>query len=190
MKTNFRSVLVIFSSALAATALFSADSKSTPQSPATPSSAPTPAITETEALNKTSAPEPHYPAHPSTVAQTPQSGDAPMVHTGASTFGNNTDPNLISAPPPSPRSETKPTAPAGLYVWVPGHYAPMKGQWQWVPGEWSVPATPSSVWIEGRYDEKAKRYSPGYWQPDRPPAPQTNGNGVVKESPVTAPGSY
>lgn len=204
MKTKSRLLLASLSGVLAALAAASAENQPTASSPATsPATAasaqisaptpagPAPAITETEALKKAAVSQPNYPAHPSTNSPRPsQSSDEPLVHTGASTFGSNTDPNIISTPPPPSRPENRPPAPAGVYVWVPGHFAPVKGEWQWVPGEWSVPATPSSVWIEGRYDEKAKRYSPGYWQPDRPPAPQTNGDGVVKESPVTAPGGY
>lgn len=76
----------------------------------------------------------------------------------------------IAEPPPAPRSETKPEAPGPGYVWVEGHYMPVKGQWRWVRGEWAVPALPISVWIPARYDEKEKTWSPGYWQPDVPAA--------------------
>jgi WXXGXW repeat (2 copies) len=72
----------------------------------------------------------------------------------------------MAEPPPAPRSETKPEAPGSGYVWVEGHYMPVKGQWRWVRGEWAVPALPISVWISARYDAKAKTWSPGYWQPD------------------------
>ena len=41
-------------------------------------------------------------------------------------------------------------------------------QWAWVPGEWGMPPMPSSVWLEGRYDEKTKKWSAPYWQADRP----------------------
>lgn len=87
------------------------------------------------------------------------------------------DPFLVATPPPSLRAETKTSAPAPGYVWMPGHWAPVKGEWQWKPGEWGVPATPSSVWIEPKYDSKTTHWSAGYWQPDRagsyePEAPQ------------------
>jgi WXXGXW repeat (2 copies) len=72
----------------------------------------------------------------------------------------------IAEPPPPARPETKPEAPAPGYVWVEGHYMPVKGQWRWVRGEWAVPALPISVWISARYDEKGKTWAPGYWQPD------------------------
>lgn len=74
----------------------------------------------------------------------------------------------MPTPPPAPRTETKPPAPAENLVWVPGHWAPQDGQWNWVAGQWSVPATPVSVWIEAKYDPAAKRWDAGYWQPDRP----------------------
>ena len=79
------------------------------------------------------------------------------------------DPFLIAVPPPSARAETKTPAPAANLVWRPGHWAPVKGEWQWVAGDWAPPPLPSSVWIEGEYDPKAQRWNPGYWQPDRLP---------------------
>ena len=42
---------------------------------------------------------------------TPTSNSAPLVHTGASTFGEETDPSVIETPPPPARPETKPTSP-------------------------------------------------------------------------------
>lgn len=79
----------------------------------------------------------------------------------------------MDTPPPPPRPETKPAPPDPGYVWVPGHYMPVKGKWRWVRGEWAVPATPSSVWIAASYDAKERKWSPGYWQPDKPSAPES-----------------
>jgi hypothetical protein len=73
----------------------------------------------------------------------------------------------METPPPSPRAEKKPPLPTPGLVWMPGHWTPVKGEWQWTPGEWGIPATPVSVWIEPRYDAKTKHWRPGYWQPDR-----------------------
>jgi hypothetical protein len=73
---------------------------------------------------------------------------------------------IVAVPPPSPRVETKLAAPGNNYVWKPGHWTPVQGEWQWTPGEWAVPPTPISVWIEGTYDGKTRRWSPGYWEPD------------------------
>ena len=73
----------------------------------------------------------------------------------------------METPPPGPRTEKKPPLPAPGLVWMPGHWTPVKGEWQWTPGEWGIPATPVSVWIEPRYDAKTKQWRPGYWQPDR-----------------------
>jgi hypothetical protein len=74
---------------------------------------------------------------------------------------------VMESPPPPPRVETKiPSSVPGL-VWVPGHWTPVKSEWQWTAGEWSVPATAASVWIEPRYDPKTKQWTAGYWQPDR-----------------------
>lgn len=106
----------------------------------------------------------------------PAAGDAgiaeptPLVHTGAATFGEETDPAVIDTPPPSARAETKPASPDPKYAWVPGHYIPVKGEWQWVAGKWAQPPTVESVWIQGSYDAQTKRWSEGHWQPDGKPA--------------------
>jgi hypothetical protein len=92
-------------------------------------------------------------------------------------------PFKMETPPPAPRAETKSPAPAAGYVWIPGHWTPVKGQWQWTPGEWATPATAASVWIEARYDSKTKEWTAGYWQPDRPDSYEPE---IQKET--TAPG--
>jgi hypothetical protein len=96
-----------------------------------------------------------------------------------------TDPFKIDTPPPAPRVETKPPSPAAGTVWIPGHWRPVKGAWQWTPGEWGVPATAASVWIEPRYDPKMKVWSPGYWQPDRAQSYEPD----VLEKEPTSPGT-
>jgi hypothetical protein len=68
----------------------------------------------------------------------------------------------MATPPPPLLSETKPPTPSGSWVWVPGHWAPVNGEWQWRAGEWGAPATPISVWIESKYDEKTKIWTAGY----------------------------
>jgi hypothetical protein len=78
-----------------------------------------------------------------------------------------TAPVVVDTPPPAPRQEKRPVMTAPGLVWVPGHWVPTKTEWQWVSGEWGVPATPISVWIEPKYDAKTKQWRPGYWQPDR-----------------------
>jgi hypothetical protein len=79
---------------------------------------------------------------------------------------------IVDTPPPPPRAEKKPPSPASDLVWVPGHWIPVKGEWQWRRGEWGFPATPVSVWIEARYDAKTKHWTAGYWQPDKPSPPE------------------
>lgn len=83
-------------------------------------------------------------------------------------------PMVIATPPPSPRTEKKLPAPADGYVWVPGHWRPVVGQWQWTQGEWATPATPVSVWMEPTYDSKTEQWSSGYWQPDRAESYETD----------------
>ena len=90
----------------------------------------------------------------------------------------------METPPPPARAEKKPSIPASGMVWVPGHWVPVKGEWQWRPGEWGVPATPISVWIDAKYDPKTKQWSQGYWQPDRPAPHQPEP--VEKETTPTA----
>jgi len=136
----------------------------------------TPALTRAEALKLIDGAR-RYVAHPTATSPASTSGmpSEPVV----------TTPDFqMDTPPPAPREETKPEAPAAGYVWVPGHYMPVKREWRWVRGEWAVPAQPISVWIPAKYDAKEKKWAPGYWQPDattpnEPPAP--------KNPPPTAP---
>lgn len=104
------------------------------------------------------------------------------------------DPFTMEVPPPAPRPETPQPAPGAGYVWVPGHWTPVKGEWQWTQGEWGVPATPSSIWIPSKYDAKTKKWSAGYWQPDRvqaiEPPPPEKGPSPAPGAPPAAPAPY
>lgn len=112
-----------------------------------------------------------------TAANPPPPADAPATaHGGSETFGARTDPTIMEAPPPKLRAETKPPAPGPLYFWVAGYYMPVKGQWTWVSGKWSMPPTVESVWIMGTYDAATKHWSEGHWQPDGKPTPKTEPN--------------
>ncbi|HEX2855552.1 MAG TPA: hypothetical protein VHO24_20115 [Opitutaceae bacterium] len=93
-------------------------------------------------------------------------------------------PFKMETPPPAPRTETKPPTPVAGYVWMPGHWAPVKGQWQWTPGEWGNPPTAASVWIEGKYDPKTKEWTAGYWQPDRAQSYEPD---VLEKEPAPSP---
>lgn len=75
---------------------------------------------------------------------------------------------VVETPPPPARKEEKPPQPSAGMKWVPGQWSPRDGKWEWKAGQWDFPATPISVWIEAKYDEKTKRWTAGYWQPDRP----------------------
>jgi hypothetical protein len=148
--------------------------KAAANAPAAPDAVPPTRKTATETLQDLGAVTPRYPAHPPATK-----AGAPGKVTAAK-LANITMPT----PPPAPRPEKKPTAPTGNFVWVPGHYVPLKDEWHWVAGEWGVPATPSSVWIESTYDPKTKSWSPGYWQPDRADADDPSA------SPKTSPNGY
>jgi hypothetical protein len=134
------------------------ESEAKPPSSSDPATvaATTPALTRGEA-QETIVFAKRYVAHPPKVG--PDGQEGPRV----------TMPEFdIAIPPPEPRTESKPAAPGPGVVWVPGHYMPVKGEWRWVRGEWAVPATPISVWIPARWDEKKQQWAPGYWQPDAP----------------------
>jgi hypothetical protein len=138
----------------------SPESRPAPASDQPASSTQPPALSRAEAL-KVIAGARQYVAHPT-----------PTPAAGAVTKPQVTTPDFaMDTPPPAPRPETKPGAPAEGMVWVAGHYMPVKGEWRWVNGEWAVPATPISVWIPARYDAEQKKWAPGYWQPDAPTTP-------------------
>src|SRR5688572_4851481 len=81
-------------------------------------------VTTAETLQKLGMPAPRYPAHP------PE-----KKASGGSQVTVPTTPKFVMAtPPPALRPETKPAAPAGNYVWVPGHYVPLNDEWRWVAG--------------------------------------------------------
>lgn len=75
---------------------------------------------------------------------------------------------VMDQPPPAPRQETRPAAPAANYKWRPGHWAAVDKKWSWVAGEWVVPPDPVAVWIDGKYDATTQKWTAPYWQPDRP----------------------
>ena len=41
-------------------------------------------------------------------------------------------------PPPAPRAEVRPPAPAAGYVWQDGYWTARNGQYEWVPGHWQT----------------------------------------------------
>ncbi|MEO6568711.1 MAG: hypothetical protein ABIO94_08090 [Opitutaceae bacterium] len=96
----------------------------------------------------------------------------------------------MATPPPAPRAEIKPDAPAPGMVWVAGHYMPVKGEWRWVRGEWAVPALPISVWIPAKYDETTRHWDPGYWQPDAPASPEPAADANAKDAKAPAKAGY
>lgn len=114
---------------------------------------------------------------------------------GAGKPGKATEPQVVSevyemdTPPPASRAETKPPAPGPELSWVEGHYMPVEKEWRWVMGAWAKPATPISVWIPGRYNDKEKKWFPGYWEPDRPPmVPENSATPAASgAAPVSAP---
>lgn len=183
MKTKLRMRLVSLCGLWAAIAftqnLRGADEPSPSSSAEKSSSAPalSPALTRSEAPKLIAASR-KYVAHPG-----PKSPN-----------GTRPEPEVITPgfemadPPPAPRTETKPAAPEPGYVWVAGHYMPVKKEWRWVRGEWAVPALPISVWMESHYDAKAKKWSPGYWQPDAPATPPAEPPPKTSTPPAAPPG--
>lgn len=141
-----------------------ADSKAKPVAPASSSPSGTPAAEPAAQKAKTSPSEATQPGKlPSELAASKAVEEANKEHIRPAS-----ERFKMETPPPAPRAEKKPPMPAPGMVWVPGHWASVKGEWQWTPGEWGIPATPISVWIDAKYDPKTKQWHAGYWQPDRP----------------------
>ena len=161
MKTNFPIMAAALSAILSASAQ-GAESASKSGAATHSSTAQAAAAAAPTSSHAPGAAKPATPPLPPKIAAEKAAEEAVRAHIKpAKSFE-------ISTPPPAPRAETKPPAPGENLVWVPGHWAPHEGQWKWVAGQWSVPATPASVWIEAKYDPAAKRWDAGYWQPDRP----------------------
>jgi hypothetical protein len=129
-----------------------------------PPKVPSPLAMKPSSANLTSATENNRPLEPNEAANRElsdeQRAEARRSHIQP------LDPLRMTVPPPPRREETKPAQPAANYVWKPGHWAPVNGEWQWTPGEWALPPTRISVWIESKYDPQDQRWTPGYWQPD------------------------
>ena len=138
--------------------------KAKPDAPASSSSSTTPAA---EPAKKTERPSATVAPKTEKIPPGPATSEA-IEDANEEHIRPASERHKMETPPPPLRAEKKPPMPAPGLVWVPGHWAPVKGEWQWTPGEWGVPATPISVWIDAKYDSKTKQWHAGYWQPDRP----------------------
>jgi hypothetical protein len=74
----------------------------------------------------------------------------------------------VSSPPPSPKHETKTSAPSSGHVWVEGHwdYNEADDNWEWEEGKWKVPPEKGSKWERPKYSEHEggkSTYTPGKW---------------------------
>lgn len=151
----------------------SADNTAAPAAPARPLETPSASTaaptspgrpTTTATASETKASEPTQAPSPSPALEANQAAEeAKRAHIRPAT-----EPLMMDTPPPPAPADVKPPRPDASYVWVPGHWSPVQGEWKWQAGEWAVPATPASVWIDPKYDPKTKQWSAGYWQPDRP----------------------
>lgn len=61
--------------------------------------------------------------------------------------------------------EPQPTAPAGNFVWQPGHWE-WRGTWVWVPGEYIASAQPKATWVQGSWQATPAgtwAWNPAHW---------------------------
>jgi hypothetical protein len=61
--------------------------------------------------------------------------------------------------------EPQPAAPAGNFVWQPGHWE-WRGTWVWVPGEYIANSQPRAVWVQGSWQATPAgtwAWNPAHW---------------------------
>jgi hypothetical protein len=69
---------------------------------------------------------------------------------------------VIGAPPPPPRViYAPPPPPQPAYVWVPGYWYPVKHQYRWHEGYYTLPPYEGAVWVGPRYERG--QFFEGYW---------------------------
>ena len=85
-----------------------------------------------------------------------------------------------SSPPPGPRAEVQPAAPAPGYAWVGGHWRWEHGAYAWRAGHWARPPAAGAVWVPAQWVNRggAWYFKEGHWR-----------TGAVVVAPVPAPGS-
>jgi hypothetical protein len=68
--------------------------------------------------------------------------------------------------PPVERVEVVPASPGPQYVWVNGYWSWRRGGYEWVAGQWVVPARGYHEWVPGRWerDPGGWFYVEGHWR--------------------------
>src|SRR4051812_34431692 len=80
-------------------------------------------------------------------------------------------PIIVRQAPPRRVAEVIIASPGPGYVWVAGHQSWQDGNWVSVPGAWVLPPQPGTVYVEGRWDEGTKSWTPEHWEYVQPPPP-------------------
>lgn len=72
---------------------------------------------------------------------------------------------MIGTPPPPIRYEAVPVMPEPGYVWTPGYWAPVQGQYVWYSGRWARPPYYGAAWRSPRWvhEDRGWRYQRGDW---------------------------
>ena len=70
----------------------------------------------------------------------------------------------LPRPPPAPRVEAVPPAPAAGQTWISGHWKWSGRRYEWVPGRWTE--RPAGEWVSGRWIKKSRGWFwlPGHWR--------------------------
>jgi hypothetical protein len=68
--------------------------------------------------------------------------------------------------PPRERVEVVSEAPGREYVWVKGHWAWRRNDYEWVPGRWVLPERGYRAWEPGHWDHDRGGwfYVEGHWR--------------------------
>ncbi|MBC8044986.1 MAG: YXWGXW repeat-containing protein [Rhizobacter sp.] len=73
---------------------------------------------------------------------------------------------VVTEQPPAERVEVRVVAPSPRHVWIDGHWARRRGDWDWVPGHWDAPPRERAVWERGHWKQTRRGYVwvDGYWR--------------------------
>ena len=76
------------------------------------------------------------------------------------------DVEYVIREPPHERLEVATRSPGAEYIWIKGHWAWRRNDYEWVPGRWALPEGRLRVWEEGRWehDRAGWYYVEGHWR--------------------------
>jgi hypothetical protein len=72
---------------------------------------------------------------------------------------------VVKKPPP-PRLEVVGVAPSAAHVWIAGHWAWERGNYQWVPGHWAKRPRTGAAWVPGHWKQTRRGHVwiQGHWR--------------------------